>query len=124
VVQCRTDGSGGFSLRVRGQSWEGECRAGEEYREGEPVIVLVRPENVRLANGTGSAGSADDAGLSWTGQVKQLAFRGARVSLAVETPVQRLNVEAPALMRVQEGDALSLSVPRHGAWAIRPAAEP
>jgi iron(III) transport system ATP-binding protein len=123
VAACRPDGSGAFSLRVRGESWEGECRAGEAFIEGEPVIVLVRPENVRVANGAGTAGTGGDAGFSWTGQVKQLAFRGARVSLAVETPMQRLNVEAPALMRVREGDALSLSVPRHGAWAIRPDAE-
>ena len=85
--------------------------------------ALVRPENVRVANGAAPDGGADNAGFSWSGQVKQLAFRGSRVSLAVETPGQTLNVEAPALMGVREGDALSLSVPRHGAWAIRPDAE-
>jgi iron(III) transport system ATP-binding protein len=119
VAQCRSEGSGGFSLRVRGEHWEGDCRAGEAFVEGEPVIVLVRPENVRIGEGGATAGPGN-GGIRWSGQVRQLAFRGARVSLAVETPAQRLNVESPALLKVREGDALTLSVPTHGAWAIRP----
>jgi ABC-type Fe3+/spermidine/putrescine transport system ATPase subunit len=90
------------------------------FAEGEPVIVLVRPENVRIGDGATAAGGVDSGGISLAGQVKQLTFRGARVSLAVETPVQRLNVESPALLPVREGDSLTLSVPTHGAWAIRP----
>jgi len=116
VKECRADGNGGFRLRVRGESWEGDCRAGEAFSEGEPVIVLVRPENIRV----GEEAKAGNGAISWSGQVKQLVFRGARVSLAVQTPVQKLNVEAPALMPVREGDALTLSVPTRGAWAIRP----
>jgi hypothetical protein len=68
------------------------------------------------------AGAADHGGIAWSGRVKQLTFRGARVSLAVETPAQRLNVEASALLPVREGDAVTLAVPTHGAWAIRPGA--
>ena len=126
VAQCRSDGNGGFLLRVAGPRWEGECRAGEAFVEGEPVIVLVRPENVRIAeassgNGaTGGGGSGADGGIAWTGQVAQLAFRGPRVCLSVETPAQSLTVESPALLGVREGDHLTLSVPPHGAWAIRP----
>src|SRR5262245_21669120 len=37
VAQCRSDSNGGFTLRVGGQSWQGECRAGEAFAEGEPV---------------------------------------------------------------------------------------
>jgi hypothetical protein len=92
------------------------------------VTVLVRPENVRIGdagraargdNGGGNGGESS-GGISWVGQVKQLTFRGARVSLAIETPAQSLNVESPALLRVREGDALTLFVPTLGAWAIRP----
>jgi iron(III) transport system ATP-binding protein len=122
VAQCRSDGNGGFSLHVRGDTWEGDCRAGEAFVEGEPVIVLVRPENFRL----GEAGPANGAAkrvISWSGQVKHMAFRGARVSLAVETPAHQLNVETSPLQQVREGDALTLCVPSHGAWAIRPAAQ-
>ncbi len=120
VAQCRSNGVGGFVLRVRGAGWDGECRAGESFAEGEPVTVLVRPENVRIGEAARAAAGADGGGISWTGEVKQLTFRGARVSLGVETPAQRLNVESPALLPVREGDALTLSVPTHGAWAIRP----
>jgi iron(III) transport system ATP-binding protein len=127
VAGCRPDASGGFVLSVRGGGWKGECRAGEAFAEGEPVTVLVRPENVRIGDAAQAAGEASGGGIggiSWAGQVKQLTFRGARVSLAVETAGQtmgqRLNVESPALLAVREGDALTLSVPTHGAWAIRP----
>jgi iron(III) transport system ATP-binding protein len=125
VAQCRSDGNGGFVLRVAGPSWEGECRAGEAFAQGEPVIVLVRPENVRIggARGGGGNGAADgDGDIAWTGQVTQLAFRGPRISLTVETPAQSLTVESPALLGMREGDRLTLSVPPHGAWAIRPSA--
>jgi iron(III) transport system ATP-binding protein len=124
VAQCRADGSGGFVLRVRGACWDGECRAGEAFAEGETVTVLVRPENVRIGDAARNASAPDGSGIAWAGRVKQLTFRGSRLSLAVETAGQtmalRLNVEAPALLPVREGDALSLSVPTHGAWAIRP----
>ncbi len=119
VAECRSDGNGAFHLRVRGASWEGNCRAGEAFVAGEPVIVLVRPENVRIGE-AGAAAGQGDGGIRWSGRVEQLAFRGARVSLAIETPAHRLNVESPALLGVREGDALILSVPAHGAWAIRP----
>ncbi len=119
VTQCRSDGTGGFSLRVRGDSWEGDCRAGEPFVEGEPVVVLVRPENFRIG---GEAKPANGA-ISWSGQVKHVAFRGARVSMSVETPAHQLNVETSPLLQVREGEALTLCVPSHGAWAIRPAAQ-
>jgi iron(III) transport system ATP-binding protein len=124
VMQCRSDGSGGFILRVAGTGWEGECRAGEPFAEGEPVVVLVRPENIRIgAAGSGGNGAVDgEGGIAWTGQVTHLAFRGPRVSLTVETPAQQITVESPALLGVREGDSLTFSVPRHGAWAIRPTA--
>jgi iron(III) transport system ATP-binding protein len=125
VAHCRSDGNGGFLLRVAGAGWEGECQAGEAYAEGEPVTVLVRPENVRIGaaggGGNGANGAADgDGGIAWSGQVAHVTFRGARVSLSVETPTQRLNIESTALLGVHEGDRLTFSVPPHGAWAIRP----
>ena len=83
--------------------------------------VLVRPENVRIGDSAQVPG-ANGSGIAWAGRVKHLTFRGPRVSLAVETPAQKLNVESQALLPVREGDALILFVPTHGAWAIRPAA--
>lgn len=121
VAQCRSDGNGGYVLRVLGASWDGECRAGEAFAEGEPVTVLVRPENVRIGDSAQAPG-ANGSGIAWAGRVKHLTFRGPRVSLAVETPAQKLNVESQALLPVREGDTLILFVPTHGAWAIRPAA--
>jgi hypothetical protein len=41
----------------------------------------------------------------------------------VETPAHKLNVETSPLLPIREGDALTLSVPSHGAWAIRPAGQ-
>jgi iron(III) transport system ATP-binding protein len=122
VRHCRSDGNGGFDLSVRGDSWEGSCRAGEAFADGEPVVVLVRPENIRIAGEAGPANGAANGAISWTGQVRHLAFRGARVTLAVDTPAHPISVETSPLVGVREGDELRLSVPSHGAWAIRPVA--
>jgi iron(III) transport system ATP-binding protein len=120
VAECRSDGTGRFLLRVAGASWEGECCAGEAFAQGEPVVVLVRPENVRIGAAGSDGNGAADGGIVWTGQVARLIFRGARASLIIETPAQRLTVESPALLGVREGDCLTVSVPPVGAWAIRP----
>jgi iron(III) transport system ATP-binding protein len=112
VRACRANGAG-YHLAVTGDGWQGEITAGETFAEGEPVIVLIRPENIRV-------GESGDGRIAWSGRVAHSVFRGSRVSMVVEAGAQRLNVEAPALLGVRNGDALTISVAPEGAWAIRP----
>jgi iron(III) transport system ATP-binding protein len=103
-----------FELGVVGANWTGHCLAGEPFRNDEPVLVLVRPENVRI----GTNGSSSP--MAWSGRIKSSIFRGPRQSIVVETDGLALNIEAPALMRARVDDEVQLSVPPAGAWAIRP----
>lgn len=115
VAACHPRGADAFRLAVEGEGWRGECRAGEPYLPGDPVIVLVRPENVALNPGAG----ATDA-LAWHGKVTDSIFRGPRLSLKVATPARVIQVEATALCGVGIGDTVDLAAMPEAAWAIRP----
>jgi iron(III) transport system ATP-binding protein len=117
VTNCEAVPDGSFKVAVSGRGWQGHARSAEKFDAGQKVVVLVRPENVHLANG-----AAHSADMTWTGKVVQAIFRGPRTSMLVDTGGPRLNVEAPALLGMRIGDEVKLSVPQAGAWAIRPEA--
>ncbi|HSI01100.1 MAG TPA: ABC transporter ATP-binding protein, partial [Reyranella sp.] len=110
VTACRTDGPD-HVLSIEGAGTSGECRASEAYRPGDAVLVMIRPEDVKL----GPAGQ-----LSWQGRVVDGVFRGPRRTLTVEAQGRRFTVECPATRAAAVGDAVSLSVDAENAWALRP----
>jgi iron(III) transport system ATP-binding protein len=115
VTGCVRGPDNKFELAVAGVNWSGHCLAGEPFATGEPVLVLVRPENVRV---DGEGASRAPMG-GWSGRITDAIFRGPRRSMVVDTDGLRLNVEAPPLLGVRVGDAITLKVPPAGAWAIR-----
>lgn len=115
VVACREE-AGSFVLEVKGEGWAGVVRAAGPFAEGEPVTVMIRPENLRL--GPPPEGVTDK--ISWSGRVEQAIYRGAQRSVAVDAGGRLVQVEAPALPRIGIGDNVDLSVAPGGAWAIRP----
>ena len=60
-----TDRRRRLSVDGRGRGLAGHCRAGQEFRAGEAVLVMVRPEDVALA-AAGRAGA--DGQLAWPGR--------------------------------------------------------
>ena len=114
VTGCNRGPDSKFELTVAGLNWTGHCLAGEPFATGEPVLVLVRPENMRV---DGNAGNGSP--MTWSGRITDAIFRGPRRSMVVETEGLRLTVEAPALLRARVGDEITLKVPHAGAWAIR-----
>jgi iron(III) transport system ATP-binding protein len=115
VIGCEQSADRTFALSVAGASWAGHCLAAEPYGTGEPVLVLVRPENLRIATD-----GVEASPMAWSGRIASSIFRGPRQSIVVDTAGLRLNVEAPALLGARVGDAVRLHVPPAGAWAIRP----
>jgi iron(III) transport system ATP-binding protein len=113
VTGCERQTDQKFKLGITGGNWTGQCLAGEPFSEGEPVLVLVRPENVHIAANGG-------APMAWSGQIKSAIFRGPRQSIVVDAAGLALNVEAPALLGANVGDQVHLNVSPAGAWAIRP----
>ncbi len=110
VTACRADGQD-HVLTIEGAGTSGDCRAGEAYRPGDAVLVMIRPEDVKL----GQAGQ-----LSWQGKVIDGVFRGPRRTLTVEAQGRRFTVECPATRAAQVGEAVTLSVDADNAWALRP----
>ncbi len=115
VTACKAQGDL-FLLEATGEGWSGAVHAGEAYAEGEPVKVMVRPENLRV----GVPVEGTKGQISWLGQVIESIYRGAQRSITVDASGRSLHVEAPALQRIAVGDAVQLSVAPGGAWAIRP----
>jgi iron(III) transport system ATP-binding protein len=111
VTACRA-ADGSYVLSVEG----GECRAAQSFKPGETVLLMVRPEDVTLTNGTATANGQ----LAWTGKVVDGTFRGPRRTLSVQTAHQRFTVECPATRAAQVGEAVTLLVDAGNAWALRP----
>jgi iron(III) transport system ATP-binding protein len=109
VVNCARLAEGDFALSVRGTGWEGTCRAGEARAEGADVLVMVRPESMRLAEGAGHAGVL-------SGRVVQSSFHGARRAVTVEVNGSLMRAEVPATAPL--GEQVTLTIDGKAAWAL------
>jgi iron(III) transport system ATP-binding protein len=113
VTACSRVDDGEFELAVRGNGWAGSCRAGEAVAAGADVLVMVRPENVRL-NGEATKGNA--AGTMLSGKVVHASFHGARRSVTVEVNGSLMKAEVPAMTRL--GEQVSVTIDESTAWAL------
>jgi iron(III) transport system ATP-binding protein len=127
VADCRPAGDGQWLLSIDGPSIDGsggrgDCRAGQAFRKGDAVSVVVRPEDVMLA-GSGTAAACGQ--LAWPGKVVGGVFRGPRRTLSIETSSGgmgslRFTVECPASRAAAVGDTVTLLVDADNAWALKP----
>jgi iron(III) transport system ATP-binding protein len=117
VRACDAEGNDRFRLTVEHKGWTGHCSAGEPFVPGDPVLMMVRPENFTLAPANRAAVNGEAV---WSGRVIQSIFRGARCSIAVDVAGQRFNVEAPSLDAVEDGATVTLLARADSAWALRP----
>jgi iron(III) transport system ATP-binding protein len=115
VAGSRPAADGEFALAVEGAGWRGECRAAVAFAPGARVLVIVRPEDATL---TGPEAAVSDRQFGWRGRIVEGVFRGPRRSLAVETDVLRFRVECPAMRAMAVGEAATVLVDSHNAWAI------
>ena len=104
-------GDGLFEVDVAGKDWSGACRAPKAFASGEAVLVMLRPENMRLAE-------AANGGMSWRGEVRSSIFRGAQRSLVVRTIAGDLNVDASAFAHPAIGSNVSIVADPIAAWAV------
>jgi iron(III) transport system ATP-binding protein len=110
VVNCARLDDADFALSVRGSGWEGMCRAAEARAAGADVLVMVRPENVRVAEG------AKQANGVLSGRVVQSSFHGARRSVTVEVNGSLMHAEVPAMTPLSE--QVTLTIDEKAAWAL------
>ena len=102
-------------LEIQGAGWQGHCRAGSAFGPGDKVLIVVRPEDARLASADVAVA---DTQFGWRGRVVEGVFRGPRRSLAIETDVLRFKVDCPATRPLSVGEATTVLVDSHNAWAI------
>jgi iron(III) transport system ATP-binding protein len=115
VTACSRLGDGDFKLSVRANGWEGVCRAGEVASTGADVLVMVRPENVRLAAERASRNG--DAG-ELSGRVVHSSFHGARRSVVVEVNGSLMKADVSAMEPLS--DRVTLTIDDRAAWALAP----
>jgi iron(III) transport system ATP-binding protein len=117
VRDCTRVGEDDFVLDVAGQGWSGHCRAAAPMPGGEAVLVMMRPENLRVAQGDAKAANGE---IALKGRVVDTIFRGAYRSVVLDSDAGRLNVDVSALIDVPIGANLAFMAEPGAAWAIRP----
>lgn len=117
VTGCAALGEGRYRLAVEGTDWHGSCLAGESYRGGDAVMMMVRPENMAIVPPGTVAGEGRTV---WPGTVIDSIFRGARRSIAISAAGRVFHVEAPSLRPATPGSEVALVAEADHSWAIRP----
>jgi ABC-type Fe3+/spermidine/putrescine transport system ATPase subunit len=112
VIDCARLGDGEFEVSVRG-AWDGVCRAGAALAAGSNVMVMVRPENIRLAGDEGGAGNGSAA---MEGRVVQSSFHGACRAVTIEVNGNAIRAEISALAPISE--RVSVIIDARAAWAL------
>ena len=103
-------------LSVTGPGWQGTCRAARSFDAGARVLLVVRPEDVTLAE----RDTTTPGKLAWQGRVVDGIFRGPRRNLTIEAAGLRFNAECPATRAVTIGDPVTILVDAESTWAIQP----
>jgi iron(III) transport system ATP-binding protein len=101
-----------FKLGVQGESWQGTAYGDQRFAPGDPVRILVRPEDIVA----GAASSEVDA--AWRGEVLNSVFRGARRTLLVRTQAGELRIEVPALTCPKVGESIDIGAAKSALWAF------
>lgn len=116
AVGATPEPGGTYRISVRGGGWEGTCRAAEPFAGGAAVLVMIRPEDVRIV---APDAAVTDQQVVWRGKVIDTIFRGPRRSIAIDVDGQRINVESPSLLTVKPGEHVTVAALAGQAWAFR-----
>ncbi len=114
VAGCQSLEDGTWRCDVVGEGWSGACATAGTLQEGRKVLVVVRPENVRLAD----AVPRDTAVLAWRSRVRQCDFRGKHRSVILESGPLAITAEVRAGIVVRTGDTVCAVAEMGSAWAI------
>ncbi|MFV0245036.1 MAG: ABC transporter ATP-binding protein [Qingshengfaniella sp.] len=112
VERAQEIGDNRWRLDVLGEGIAGQCLAGFCPAVGEPVNMVVRPENFVLSD------DPDFAGMRFAGRVQGVTFRGPMQSVVLDTGIGPLNVEVPSLVDLNGRGTLTVGAPMSAAWAL------
>jgi iron(III) transport system ATP-binding protein len=111
VTSCARPDDGEFEVSVQGV-WKGVCRAGTALAVGSDVFVMIRPENICLADNGAEAGGS----TVLSGRVVQSSFHGARRAVTIEVDGNAIRAEIPARAPISE--RISVTIDERAAWAF------
>ena len=115
VDACTEQSNGRWCVDVRGNGWGGVCGTAEQLSTGQRLLVIVRPENVRLAD---PSARIETGQLTWRGRVRQCEFRGRHHAVVVDSETVSVNAEVSASSPVKPGDVVAVVAEAGSAWAI------
>jgi iron(III) transport system ATP-binding protein len=90
------------------------CRLAEDASAGDSIVLTVRPENILLSPGAGSAG--DNAAI---GEVEQLVYLGNMFDCVVRIGSERIRVQIHPSHALSRGDTVTLRFPAEHCMAMR-----
>jgi iron(III) transport system ATP-binding protein len=114
ALESTPHGDGTYHVTVRGEGWDGRCRAAEAFPAGASVLVMIRPEDVRL-----SEPAATERQDVWHGSVMDTIFRGPRRSITIDVGGKPFHVESSSLQAVKRGQQVTMTAVDGQAWAFR-----
>jgi iron(III) transport system ATP-binding protein len=117
TLASRPLGDGEHEVTVEGAGWRGNCRSDRSFAAGQPVLLVIRPEDANL---TSADATLDPAQLGWRGRVADVVYRGPRRSLTVEIAGFSLKVDCPAGRAAANGKNVAVVVDPADAWALSP----
>jgi iron(III) transport system ATP-binding protein len=109
MIEAVVEGAHNGTYSVRTSHGPVRATSAETLRPGTPVILVVRPEEIRV-DADGSAG--------WKGRIVEQAFLGDVVDLVVAVDSLELRVRCPPASAPAPGTAVSVSLPDHACWLI------
>ena len=95
------------------EGFAGTCRAADELPAGQPVAIVVRPEQMRFTSAETAAG-----GLRWSGEVASSIFRGPYRSYTVRTASGTILVDGAGLGAPAPGAQVMIEADGRAGWAL------
>jgi iron(III) transport system ATP-binding protein len=109
LIEAVVEGGRNGTYSVRTSEGEVEASSPASFRPGTPVLVAVRPEDIRLAL---------DGSLGWRGSVREQAFLGDAVDLVVAVGGLELRVRCAPAQAPAPGTTVSVTLPGDACWLI------
>ncbi len=111
VVNAARGENGLVTLDVEGPGWKGSARGEGDYKPGDKVGIMLRPENMHLMGDSA-------ASMTWRGEVVSSIFRGASRSVSVKTAAGALSLDTTSFNPPEVGANVTVAADQMAAWVV------
>ncbi len=116
----------GYAIRFDSPLGPGRCRSAFPVAPGDPIEVVVRPEDLSVRDSPvpGSSGGADEDVLVFDARVVDSVFRGPRSTVYVENDTVRWGMDIPSMLAPRNGAQVRVGIPFASLWGLAVSARP